>query len=153
MITVQLTQKESDLLKDLKSQEKLCADKYTKHASCAHDTQLKKLFSQIAQVEQQHLDSITQIESGAIPRFNSISFGQPSFTATYGAGENTEKQDDCYLCSDVLAGEKHVSQMYDTCIFELKEETLRKALNHIQKEEQSNGKMIYDYMQTNSMYS
>ena len=30
-----LTQKEKDLLKDLKDQEKLCVDKYKKHADAA----------------------------------------------------------------------------------------------------------------------
>ena len=29
---MQLSQKETDLLKDLEGQEKLCVDKYTKHA-------------------------------------------------------------------------------------------------------------------------
>lgn len=44
-----LDQKEKDLLKDLKGQEKLCVDKYAKHASCAKDAQLKNLFTQISQ--------------------------------------------------------------------------------------------------------
>ncbi|MCR4962284.1 MAG: spore coat protein [Firmicutes bacterium] len=39
------------------------------------------------------------------------------------------------------------------CLFEFKEQGLRDALNHIQKEEQQHGKMIYDYMQANAMYS
>lgn len=151
---MQLTQKETDLLKDLKSQEKLCVDKYTKHATEATDPQLKKLFSQIAQTERQHMDTIAQIEKGTAPQMNSgASLGQSSFTAAYKSGESTEKQNDCYLCSDVLAGEKHVSQLYDTCIFEFKDEAIRKALNHIQEEEQNHGKMIYDYMQVNGMYS
>ena len=34
---MQLTQKESSLIKDLKGQEQLCIDKYTKHAECASD--------------------------------------------------------------------------------------------------------------------
>ncbi|MDE7300442.1 MAG: spore coat protein, partial [Lachnospiraceae bacterium] len=45
------------------------------------------------------------------------------------------------------------SHLYDTCIFEFKDEGARNVLNHIQKEEQEHGKMIYDYMSTNSMYS
>ena len=38
---MQLTQKETDLLKDLKGQEKLCIEKYTKAADSAIDPQLK----------------------------------------------------------------------------------------------------------------
>ena len=48
---MQLTQKETELLKDLKGQEKLCADKYTQYSESAIDPQLKNLFSQIAGVE------------------------------------------------------------------------------------------------------
>lgn len=150
---MQLTQKETSLLKDLKGQETLCVDKYTKHASCAVDPQLKSLFSQIAQVEQQHLDTLTQIENGTAPQPSGGSQPQPSFSAVYGMAETPEKQADAYLCSDVLATEKHASHLYDTCVFEFKEETLRNTLNHIQKEEQNHGKMIYDYMSANAMYS
>lgn len=154
-----LSQKETELLKDLKGQEKLCIDKYTKHASSASDTQLKELFSQIAQTEQQHLDTLTQIEKGSVPQMQGSSQKQQkftptsSFTAAYGIGDNQEKQNDSYLCSDVLATEKHASSLYDTCIFEFKDEQARSALNHIQKEEQEHGKMIFDYMQANGMYS
>lgn len=63
---MQLTQKETELLKDLKGQEKLCADKYTKYSESAIDPQLKNLFSQIAGVERQHLNTIEQIESGTV---------------------------------------------------------------------------------------
>lgn len=149
---MQLTQKETELLKDLKGQEKLCVDKYTKHSSCASDTQLKNLFSNIAQVEQEHLNTITQIESGTVPQTGGGSQTIPTFTACYTA-ETPQKQTDAYLCSDVLATEKHASHLYDTCIFEFKDENLRKVLNHIQKEEQNHGKMIYDYMSVNGMYS
>ena len=56
-----LTQKEATLIKDLKGQEKLCIDKYTKHAECAADPQLKQLFGRIAEVERGHLNTLTQI--------------------------------------------------------------------------------------------
>lgn len=148
-----LTQKETTLLKDLKKQEQLCIDKYTSHASCAKDPQLKNLFSQIAQIEQQHLTTICDIENGNVPSTNSGSGSQsaPTFTATYNQTETPDKKNDCYLCNDVLTTEKHVSGLYDTCIFEFTDENLRNVLNHIQKEEQQHGKYIYDYMSTNSM--
>jgi len=150
---MQLSQKECSLIKDLKDQEKLCVDKYTKHASAATDPQLKNLFSGIAQVERQHLDTLTQIEAGTVPQSGGSSQTQPTFTATYTNSDSPQKQSDCFLCSDLLSTEKHASHLYDTCIFEFKDENLRSVLNHIQKEEQSHGKMIYDYMQVNSMYS
>ncbi|MBO5321180.1 MAG: ferritin-like domain-containing protein [Clostridia bacterium] len=153
---MQLTQKETDLLKDLKGQEKLCVEKYTKYSSQALDPQLKQLFTEIANVEQGHLNTITQIEQGNTPNTSSSSGGQTinsTFTETYGMGDTPDKQADCYLCSDLLADEKHVSHLYDTCVFEFKDKTLRDTLNHIQKEEQEHGKYIYDYMSKNNMYS
>ena len=150
---MQLTQKETMLLKDLKDQEQLCIDKYTDYAAKANDTQLKDLFRQIASTEQEHLRTLTQIENATPPMPTAAaSTPTPTFTAAYPMGDTPEKQSDAYLCSDTLSAEKHVSSLYDTCIFEFKDVKCRDALNHIQKEEQQHGKMIYDYMQANSMY-
>lgn len=152
---MQLTQKETDLIKDLKGQEKLCVEKFTKYSSAAKDPQLKNLFTQLAQAEQRHLNTVTEIENGGTPQMGGGSGAQTqmTFTATYGAGNDQNKQDDCYLCSDALGTEKHVSSAYNISVFEFSDENLRNALNHIQKEEQEHGKMIYDYMQANNMYS
>ncbi len=152
MVKMQLSQKETELLKDLKGQEKLCVDKYTKHASCAVDPQLKNLFTQIAQVEQGHFNTLTQIENGSVPQMSGGGQSKPTFTATYNVGNTSDKQNDSYLCSDLLATEKHASGLYNTSIFEFANEGLRNVLNHIQKEEQEHGKMIYDYMNVNGMY-
>lgn len=150
---MQLTQKETTLLKDLKDSEQLCIDKYTKHASAAHDPQLKNLFSTLAQDERKHLDTLSQIESGTVPTQSGADNTMPTFTATYGVGDSsTEAKDDAYLCTDLLCGEKQVSHLYDTCIFEFNDEGVREVLAGIQKREQMHGKMIYDYMKANGMY-
>lgn len=150
---MQLTQKETSLLKDLKEQENLCADKYAKHAECAKDAQLKNLLSSLSTVEREHYNTLTQIESGTVPAPSQSSKPAPTFSATYAGGCTPEKQNDMYICSDLLATEKHASHLYDTCIFEFQDENVRNMLNHIQKEEQGHGKMLYDYMKTNGMYS
>ena len=148
-----LTQKEKTLLKDLKGQEQLCIDKYNRHSQCAVDPQLKGLFSMIAQHEQKHFDTLTQIENGTVPEVNNQPEALPTFNATYSAAENEDKKNDCYLCTDVLSTEKHASSLYDTCVFEFIDTGVRDVLNHIQKEEQNHGKMIYDYMSVNQMYN
>lgn len=152
---MQLTQKETDLLKDLRGQEKICVEKYTKYASTALDPQLKELFTSISNIEQQHLNTISQIENGSMPNAQSGSSQSvnTAFTSNYGMGDTHDKQADCYLCSDLLADEKHVSSLYNTCVFEFKDQQIRDTLNHIQKEEQQHGKLIYDYMTANNMYS
>ena len=149
---MQLTQKELTLIKDLKDQEQLCIDKYTKHAGCAVDSQLKALFTGIAGTERKHLETLTQIEGGTVPSVQSGDKALPTFHAVYTQTENEDKKNDCYLCTDLLTTEKHASHLYDTCIFEFKDSGVRQVLAHIQEEEQQHGKSIYDYMETNSMY-
>ena len=59
-----LTQKETTLLNDLKSQEQLCIEKYNKYSQMAHDPELKNLFSTLSQNEQKHFDTLNQILQG-----------------------------------------------------------------------------------------
>ena len=149
---MQLTQKEVELLKDLSTQEKLCVDKYTRHADCAKDVQLKNLFTEIAKIESHHLSMITDMQNGTVPQQgNGGGQYKPTFKPTYTTAETPEKQNDCYLCTDVLTAEKHASHLYDTCVFEFNDENARTTLNSIQSQEQNHGKLIYDYMKANSM--
>jgi spore coat protein CotF len=154
---MKFTQKETMLLKDLKDQEQTCVEKYTKYASDANDSQLKNLFSQLSQHEQQHLSTITQIMSGTVPSMQSGGGQQQmqlTFTPSYDTASSTpQKQKDSFLCSDLLSTEKFVSAEYNTCIFEFKDTNIRSALNHIQKEEQQHGEQIYKYMEANGMYN
>jgi spore coat protein CotF len=151
-----LTQKENLLLNDLKSQEQLCIDKYSKYEASAKDPCLKNLFATIKSTEQNHLSTINRILRGEEVSMNSSS-GQNSNTQNAPCQPSSvsaeDKQSDAFLCKDALAMEKHVSSVYDTAIFEFKSQTLRDTLNHIQKEEQNHGKDIYSYMSTNGMYS
>ena len=133
---MQLTQKETSLLKDLKTQEKLCAEKYEKYSAEALDPQLKTLFSGIADTERHHLSMLEQIEGGSAPATAGGSHTQPGFSAAYSVADTDAKKHDSYLCTDVLTMEKHASHLYDTCIFEFTQESLRNVLNSIQKEEQ-----------------
>lgn len=147
---MQLTEKETGLLKDLKKQEQLCAQKYQKHSQAANDEQLRNLFSEISQTENHHFKMLCDIENGTVP--TQVSGGTvKSFNATYGMASTPEKDNDEYLLNDLLAAEKHASGLYDTCIFEFTAQPVREVLNSIQKAEQLHGKQLYDYMQTNGM--
>ncbi len=149
-----LSQKETTLLQDLKSQEQLCIDKYTKYSADACNGQLKSILSQIGQIEQQHLQTLNQIAGGTVPQMGGGSLSQPpSSYVQSGNYSEADRQKDKFICSDLLAGEKHVSSLYDTCIFEFKDTGVRDALNHIQKEEQKHGEQIYNFMSQNGMYS
>ena len=155
-----LTKKEKMLLKDQKSHEKICIEKYTNYAEQAQDPELKNLFNDYAKQEQQHLDTINQILNGTVPQTqqqNNQSQNQQQ--ANQGMKQNQGKQagmsnqKDAQLCNDLLMTEKYVSGTYDTAIFESTDSNLRNTLNHIQKEEQQHGEGIFNYMQQNDMYN
>lgn len=148
-----LTQKEKTLLKDMKDAEKLCIEKYKKASDNAVDPQLKNLFSDLSSAETQHLNIFEKMEQGTVEQPQSGNSNGPTFTATYGSENTPDKQNDSFLCSDLLTAEKHASHLYDTCVFEFSDADARKAINAIQAQEQNHGKSIYDYMKVNSMYS
>ena len=149
-----LTQKETTLLNDLKSQEQICIEKYRKYSDAAHDPTLKNLFSTLSQNEQKHLDTITQMLSGAEVKMPAAppSATEAKLECKMSTCNETEKQNDAYLCKDALAMEKHVSSVYDTSVFEFSSPTLRDTLSHIQKEEQNHGEQLYNYLSCNNMY-
>lgn len=148
-----LTEKEKELLKDLADSEKLCRDKYKKHSECAVDPQLKNMFTELSGIENEHYNVITKLQSGTVEPPVPSNPTSMSFSAKYACNPSTDKDNDSYLCSDVLSMEKHVSQLYNTCVFEFETEEARDLLSSIQKAEQNHGKIIYDYMKTNCMYS
>ena len=149
-----LNQKETTLLTDLKSQEQLCIEKYTKYSSTAHDGELKNLFTTLAQNEQKHLDTITQILGGTEVKMSSESpsAAEAKLECKMSTCNETEKKEDAYLCKDALAMEKHVSSVYNTATFEFSSPVLRDTLAHIQKEEQNHGEKLYNYLSCNNMY-
>lgn len=149
-----LTQKESGLLSDLKSQEQLCIEKYGKYASDARDPALKSLFSSIKSAEEGHLQTLNKMLSGEevkMPPAPTAESQKMSFTTS--SCNSEEKKSDAFLCKDALAMEKHVSGIYDISVFEFSSPIMRDTLSHIQKEEQNHGEQLYQYMSANNMYS
>jgi len=152
----QLNQKETTLLQDLQNQEQICVEKYRKYAQQTHAPALKNLFNQIEQDEQTHMQTISQILSGSVPPTSGGSQVKdnvsPHQSADYSSDDMAFKNDK-YLCTDALSTEKYVSSAYNTSVFEMRNTAIRDALNHIQKEEQQHGELIYGYMSQNGMYS
>lgn len=152
---IQLSQKETLLLKDMKSHEEWCIKKYNQSSMQATDPALKQMFTNFAGVEQEHLNTINQILSGQVPTVNQ---GQSSNTvATFNKnavpkGGTTASQQDIDMCYDLLNTEKLVASAYNTTIFECQEHDVRNALNHIQKEEQEHGEAIFNYLKAHGAY-
>lgn len=161
-----LTAKEKMLLEDEKSHEQLCVQKYQEYAKKASDPQLKSLFNELAQHEQQHLTSINQILSGTVPNVNQAQGQNQGNQSSNMQNSNTMpnmnlqssqmnayNEQDKMLCQDSLSTEKYVSSTYNTAIFEFADKNIRQVLNHIQKEEQEHGEKIYNYMSQHNMYN
>ena len=172
------TTKETFLLEDQKNQEQICIQKYTNYASMASSQELKNIFQQNAQKEQEHYNTIDQLLKGQMPSMSQSggqqqsgsqqqpdggqkpgiqqsgnqmqmkSIGQ-SFQSQGSSGYSNSDKD---LCTDMLMTEKFVSGAYDTAIFEFRDPQIRSILNHIQKEEQQHGETIFKYMESNGMY-
>ena len=151
-----LTGKETDLLKDMKDQEELCIEKYTRYASMAKCPELSKLLNKIADTEREHLKTVNEMMAGTEPKAPQAISENNSLcnTSCESIYQNPEdKKNDKYLLSDLLSTEKHVSSLYNTSVFEFKSPAARKMLSHIQAEEQQHGEMLYAYMNCNNMYS
>lgn len=154
-----LSTKERMLLEDEKSHEQLCIDKYNEYSNKASCPELKNLFSQLAQKEQEHLNSINQLLNGIVPNVNQQQNGQQNNSnqqltnqSPINSNVNNYNEHDKMLCSDSLSTEKFVSSTYNTAIFEFRDKNIRQVLNHIQKEEQEHGEKIYNYMASHGMY-
>ncbi|MBO5898859.1 MAG: spore coat protein [Clostridia bacterium] len=149
-----LTQKETDLLKDLKGQEQLCIEKYGQWAEKACSEELSSLFRALADVERGHLTTVNELLAGKVTT-PSASSSSPLDTVQTGKVDYASEEDkkrDAFLCADMLTTEKHVSAVYNTGIFEFSDPQARKTLNHIQSEEQQHGLKIYEFMSANAMY-
>ncbi|MGI6684521.1 MAG: spore coat protein [Bacillota bacterium] len=171
-MNVNLTPKERTLLEDQRTHEEICIQKYSNYANLASNQQLKELFSNHAQIEQEHLISINQLLNGQVPAMNQQGGGQQQQgqqqqqqmlqqqmqqqmqqQPNIFQQQNANLQSDKDLCTDMLMTEKYVSNAYDTAIFEFKDTQVRDVLNHIQKEEQKHGEAIFKFMESNGLYS
>jgi len=172
-----LTTKERFLLEDQKTHEEICIQKYSNYANLASDQQLKNIFNNNAQQEQEHLKTINQLLSGQVPTVNNQQSGgnsnqqqqsqqkqqqqmqskqqplQPSSSFKPQISSITYQNSDKDLCTDMLMTEKYVSAAYNTALFEFSDTQVRDVLNHIQKEEQQHGESIFKYMESKGLYS
>ena len=153
-VVMVLTEKETAALKDLQSQEKICAKKYEKYSQQAKDPELKNLFETIQKEEQKHYDSLGQVLDGTVPECDCNDSNGKDYTpkATYMSDDNSEdKMNDSFLATDCIGTEKLVSSEYNTDVFVFGEPGVRKLLADIQVEEQNHAEMLYKYKTVNRM--
>ena len=113
-VKMQLNQKESMLLEDMKSQEKLCIEKYAKSAAAAKDRGLSQIFTRLGEIEQGHLTQLNEIGSGRVPT-SSGSVQLPAVNVFY-TSESPDKQQDKFLCSDLLEDPAQLQRDFSACL-------------------------------------
>lgn len=121
---MQLTEKETTVIKDLQTQERLCVEKYRFYEESANDPELKQLFHKIGDDEQEHFDFLGQLLKGDVP----------DIPEEYDEAKNYKP------CST-----------YNSDLFQFAASGVRKLLNHIQTQEQNHAEMIYKYKTANAM--
>ncbi|WP_054739994.1 spore coat protein [Cellulosilyticum ruminicola] len=151
-----LTEKEKSTIKDLQTQEQECIKKYETYANQACDAELKDLFNQLKENEQQHYNSLQQVLDGQVPSCdcNDDKGRNYSPKGTYngcGCADQTSKDKDCFLATDSIGTEKMVSGEYNSDVFAFGDSDIRKLLADIQIEEQNHAEMLYKYKQVNGM--
>lgn len=169
---LRLSQKERSLIEDQKSFEDICVKKYGSYAQQAKDENLKNMFNNIAAQEQTHYDTLDQMLQGKVPQVAKQMQQQQAGQQAHQGMQNQQQQsaqqqsaqqqnadfvlqgndEDKDLLSDLLATEKHISNTYDTAVFESASPVVRQTLQHIQKEEQQHGEQIFNYMHSHGMY-
>ena len=147
-----LSQKETDVIKELQTQEKNCVAKYRIYSQQAKDPVLKDLFSHLEAEEEKHYRSLGQVLDGSVPECNCNDTHGKDYhpTATY-TSESTDKANDCFLATDCIGTEKMVSGEYNNDVFRFGNSDVRKLLADIQIEEQNHAEMIYKYKVVNKM--
>ena len=151
---INLTEKEKYIIEDLKSQEKLCIQKYAFYEEMAYDPELAELFAQIRESEEKHYNSLNRVLSGNVmdSDVNDDSGATYMPKMEYHQSSNSaEKEHDSFLCTDAITMEKYVSGAYNFDLFQFGNSKLRKLLADIEVEEQNHAEMLYKYKTANGM--
>lgn len=149
---MKLNPKEIQLVSELKNQEQLCVQKYDFYASQAKDPELKNLFKKILKHEQAHFDMLHSLQNGEVPQIKNrtpvASKYEPKATHP---GDQTAKDFDKFLCTDIIATEKFVATAYNNDLFYFASPEVRNVLNAIMTDEQNHAEMIWKYKTANKM--
>ncbi len=149
---MKLTQKETQLVTELKTQEQLCVQKYNFYAAQANDPALKDLFQTISEHEQKHSDMLDSLLQGTVPDVKMKGPMAEGYSPKESRGITAEgKAFDKFLCTDIIATEKYVATAYNDDLFYFASTDVRNVLNAIMTDEQNHAEMIWKYKVANKM--
>ena len=88
---VNLTNKERFLLEGEKYQQQLAIDKYNNFSLQAADPILKTIFSNLSEIEENHLNIVNEMLQGRIPQINTQNL-HPYYTNTSSLSNRSEER-------------------------------------------------------------
>ncbi|MBS4024336.1 MAG: spore coat protein [Clostridia bacterium] len=151
----QLIQKERQFLQEALKHEEVCVAKYGQYANQLQDPQLKQMFQQLQQKEQQHYQTISnllgQAGGGGAAKMQQyqVGGGQQQFSGQqHGGGQITEEE----ILQDMLMTEKYVADSYNMTVLDSLNNQVRQQIQHIQNEEQQHANQIVDAMVQKGYY-
>lgn len=151
---INLTEKERYIIEDLKSQEKVCIQKYAFYEEMAYDPELADLFTTLRESEERHLKSLEDVLQGNVASVDTNDDSGENYTPKidyHNSSDKSERDHDSFLCTDAITMEKYVSSAYNFDLFQFGNNKLRKLLNDIETEEQNHAEMLYKYKKANAM--
>lgn len=174
---MQLTTKEKTLISDTLTAEEICNQKYKYYAANASDQEIRQLFSDLVEQEDQHLQMLNDALNGNFDieaaSARSSSFNQRSSQSSnnlkmtdkkadmeiantaMSAKETKDVQglDDRQILQDSLMTVKHLSGNYDISVLEAANQEVFQLLEQIQHEKHLHKQEIFQMMNQKGWYS
>lgn len=163
---VNLTNKERFLLEGEKYQQQLAIDKYNNFALQAADPILKTIFSNLSEIEENHLNMVNEMLQGRIPQINTQNL-HPYYTNTSSLSneylnignmtitsmDNSFDDGDKIICFDALTTEELLHSTYSASSLEFEESEYKSILSKIIDDKKNSLQYLNDYMTKKGMYN
>ena len=163
---VNLTNKERFLLEGEKYQQQLAIDKYNNFSLQAADPILKTIFSNLSEIEENHLNMVNEMLQGRIPQINTHNL-HPYYTNTSSLSneylnignmtitsmDNSFDDGDKIICFDALTTEELLHSTYSASSLEFEESEYKNILSKIIDDKKNSLQYLNDYMIKKGMYN
>lgn len=163
---VNLTNKERFLLEGEKYQQQLAIDKYNNFSLQAADPILKTIFSNLSEIEENHLNMVNEMLQGRIPQINTQNL-HPYYTNTSSLSneylnignmtitsmDNSFDDGDKIICFDALTTEELLHSTYSASSLEFEESEYKNILSKIIDDKKNSLQYLNDYMTKKGMYN
>lgn len=163
---VNLTNKERFLLEGEKYQQQLAIDKYNNFSLQAADPILKTIFSNLSEIEENHLNMVNEMLQGRIPQINTQNL-HPYYTNTSSLSneylnignmtitsmDNSFDDGDKIICFDALTTEELLHSTYSASSLEFEESEYKSILSKIIDDKKNSLQYLNDYMIKKGMYN